>query len=299
MIEVREVGLREGVQISKKKISTAWKLKILERMQKLGFSSIEATSIVRKDLVPNHSDFDIILNKISNFENPKKFSALYLNKKGFEILQKSKLDVYPLLYTAADEEFLIKNVSRDYNKELSYFSEMQDIFLSSGFREVRILISTAFGLKSKLSYESFKKRLDQIISHIKLGISEICLADTSGIATPDQIRLFVRGLSMEFKNLALHLHDTQGLGLINAFQGLESGVKIFETSLAGLGGCPFLKNASGNLATEEFVLMLNSLGVECGLKIELLKPLVIDIAKKFTNECHSKLAKKWIQESLA
>lgn len=297
MVTIREVGLREGVQISKKKISTNWKLSLLEKLQDIGFSVIEATSIVRKDLVPNHADYESILQVVSEFSNPNQFTALYLNRKGFEILSKTKLKVDPWIYTAVSEEFLVNNVGRDFKKERIYLSDMEEAFITYGFNSVKIMISTAFGFKEHIKYHTLREKLSQILANISIKVEEICLADTTGISTPNQIREFVKELNTEFKNISLHLHDTQGLGLLNAITGFEAGVQSFETSIAGVGGCPFLHRAAGNLATEELVLAFTSLGISSNVDLEALRPIVIEVAKKFKDQAFSKLAAKWMRES--
>lgn len=296
-VSIKEVGIREGIQISKLNPTTTTKLDLLFSLADLNFETIEATSIVRPDLVPNHSDSSEILSELSNLSNPEKFTALYLNKRGFEILAKSKLRLEPWIHTAIEEDFLIKNVGRNFSKEKDYFAEMSLIFKDYGLPFVNIMLSTSFGLKTPVSFKQFKKRLDSVIKQIPLNIGRVVLADTSGIALPKQVRKFLRKLKTEFENVGVHFHDTQGFGLINCLTALETGVSYFETSICGLGGCPFVPNASGNVATEELIVLLEDEGIKTGFSIEKLREVSRKIYGLFRSECHSKLAKKWFLES--
>lgn len=282
--------MREGVQICKRQVPTEVKLKILQKLSEIAFDKVEATSVVRPDLVPQHSDFREVLEYVSGLENRHRFTALYLNVKGFKILTSYDLGLEPWIHTALSEKFLLQNVSRDLTRERLYFEEIQQALQQFGFQSVNLMVSCAFGHSHRFTITEFANNLEAKLASIKMPISEICLADTVGLALPSQVKRFVKHTQTFVKNVSLHLHDTLGLGLLNVKAGLETGVTVFESSLGGVGGCPFLEGASGNVATEEIVLALSDEGVETGINIQELRELLELYKTIFQGYIHSKAA---------
>ncbi|MCS6960908.1 MAG: hypothetical protein NZT61_00180 [Deltaproteobacteria bacterium] len=296
-ISIREVGLREGVQISKKLIPTESKLAILKKLGSLPFLKIEATSVVRPDLVPAHADCKEILGEIENWPEAEKFTALYLNVKGFLIARNFRVGLEPWIHTALDELFLSTNVGRSFNSEKDFFVEIQKVFKANNFESCKIMVSCAFGYKTSASLDELLGRLDNIFGELSMPVDEICLADTLGIATPRKVRQFVPAVQRYSRAVSLHLHDTHGLGILNAIEGANLGVEIFESSICGLGGCPFVHGAAGNVATEELVLALQESGYKVDITLDDLLPIIQEVSKLFEGEIHSKLARKIVTTS--
>jgi len=294
-ITIREVGLREGVQITKQPISLNQKIRLLNILYEAQLDLIEATAIVRTDLVPNHADWEEVLTYCASRSDPKKFTALYLNKKGFELLlQFPQLSKEPWLHTAVSEDFLIMNVNRSFSSESQYFEAMEHAFKQSGLDYVNIMLSTCFGSihEGLNSVSRVMHRLEQLLNSIKLPVKELCLADTYGVCNPKLLRSILEELNCckLAEKISLHLHNTNGLGLANALVGLESGVRTFDSSIAGVGGCPFIPQASGNIPTEELVLLARSSGFRVKVDSEKLALAVIEARNIFGHETHSHLA---------
>ena len=294
-IIIREVGSREGVQITKQPISLNQKIRLLNILYEAQLDLIEATAIVRTDLVPNHADWEEILTYCASRADPKKFTALYLNKKGFELsLRFPQLSIEPWLHTAVNEDFLIMNVNRSFSSELQYFEAMQCAFQQTGFDYVNIMLSTCFGSihEGLNTVSKIMQRLEQLFSSIKLPVKELCLADTFGVCNPKLLKSVLEELNRckLAETISLHLHNTNGLGLANALVGLENGVRTFDSSIAGVGGCPFIPQASGNIPTEEVVLLARSSGFRVKADPQKLAFAVIEAKNIFGYETHSHLA---------
>lgn len=276
-VKIREVGPREGFQILPFVVDTDLKLELLNGLAKTGVSYIEACSFVRPDLVPQHADAEEVVRRLTI---PNLFGALCLNQFGYKKAQEFPILVKePWIHTSVCEEFLIKNSGKNFEKERETFPKWKELF-SGG---VRLMVSMSFGspklgiIKPKDAFS----RIKDVASYFK--VDEICLADTIGVGTPNQVSDLVKLCQSEFARVSLHLHDTNGVGIANAYAGLLCGVDTFEASIGGLGGCPFTKGASGNIATEELLFLLEGLGVETGVSLKAyleLLPLVAKIAKK-------------------
>lgn len=274
-ITIREVGPREGFQIHKEVIATEQKLALIEALSKTGVPLIEATSLVRADRVPQHADAEEILKRLSSYK-PKQFSALYLNQKGFEILLNyPHIQLDPWIHTSACEEFLQKNSNRTWNKLFDEIPSWISLFKQSNLGSVALMLSNSFGshaLGIISPEQSFSVIQNHIINFLKHGgqVNEVCLADTIGVGTPEQVRKLIRLIKSSYPDLtiSLHLHDTSGQGIANAYAGLLEGIKIFEASVGGIGGCPFTPGATGNIATEELIYLCEGIGVQTGVSLD-------------------------------
>lgn len=273
-VRIREVGLREGFQIMPQPIATEIKVKLLEVLLASGLKEIEVTSFVRSDLVPQMADAEQLARSVDSDLAPRypnvHFTALYLNPKGcqrafkFPVLQREGW-----IPIATSETFLQRNSNVTFDQLISLLPEWERVLGSFGKKPHGLMVSTAFGC----SYEGDQAKknlisvLRKVTTHLSHPITEICLADTVGLGSPASIRQAVRDVRslLPGVEVSLHLHDTRGLGMANVYEGLCEGVKVFESSFGGIGGCPFTRGAAGNVATEELVLLFDELGIESGV----------------------------------
>lgn len=285
-VYIREVGPREGLQIlgsqadgSKKSVlSTQQKSELISRLAATGVPEIEVTSMVRADRVPQMADADELIASLPDASSSQstRFTALYLNQKGFERAERlGRLGNQGWLYTATSDTFLAKNANTSRAKILAEADSWLELFRRFGKSLHGVMISTAFGCAYEGSAAS--ERLLDVCEELlgvlrKSGVSpaEVSFADTVGMASPEIVRQKVRRFRDLFPQLrlSLHLHDTRGLGLANAYAGLLEGVDCFDASVGGMGGCPFTPGAAGNIATEDLVYLCEQLQIHTGISLE-------------------------------
>jgi len=272
-IFLREVGPREGCQIHPEVIPTEKKKALIESLMTTGVPQIEATSFVRGDLLPQMADAEELLNSLT-FNSNTKISALYLNKKGFEkSISNKNLLTEGWIHTAVSESFLKKNSNKTHETVLSSLLEWKDTFAESQTDFRGLMLSTSFGCayegrKSPDVMTSYVESLFHEFSKLNFTPQEICLADTNGFGTPKTVKEAINKISAFGSEISLHLHDTRGAAIANAYAGLSEGVRIFEASVGGIGGCPFTKGASGNMASEDFLWLCEELNVSTGVDID-------------------------------
>lgn len=274
-ILIRELGPREGFQTLSKVVATEQKIELIEALSLTGVRFIEVTSFVRADRVPQMAD----AVKLANDFKPHagiQYAGLYLNQKGFELAQQAKnIKNDAWLYTSASESFLRRNNNQTFAQLLDSIPAWIEVFKKSNMPLYGLMISNAFGCneEGKISQAVVFDQIAQIsdrLSQQSSRLKEICFADTVGLANPEQVKgmvAFAKNKYPEIK-IGLHLHDTRGTGLANAYAGLTEGVDIFDASVGGLGGCPFAKGAAGNICTEDFALMCEEMGVKTGLNLD-------------------------------
>jgi len=272
-ILIREVGPREGFQILSQIFPTERKLELITALTKTGIKQIEVTSFVRPDKVPQMADAETLVAGLPNVAGVA-FTGLYLNKEGFRRGEKSgRLKNDAWLYTAASESFLKANTGKTIDQTLGEGKSWIEEFTSAGKRIHGLMISTAFGcaIEGKIVPErilNLVTRYGELCDREGQKIQEVCLADTVGLGNPGQVHDLVGRISNLGYEISLHLHDTWGVGLTNSYAGLQAGVRIFETSIGGIGGCPFIPGAAGNVATEDFVYLCNQLGIQSGIDFQ-------------------------------
>ena len=272
---IREVGPREGFQILPRFFETQQKLKLIQALVDAGLSEIEVTAFVRPDRVPSMADAEALVAGLPTASRAS-FTALYLNEKGFQRAEASGvLRNKAWLYSSPSESFLRSNNNTTIDEAIASIPMWCDAFHRAGKRVHGLMVSTAFGCGFEGAVKPdavlrLVERYRDALSSVGDGLAEICLADTVGVAHPNSVRACVQLLRPFGIPLSLHVHNTWGLGLTNVYAGLCEGVSIFETSIGGLGGCPFTPGASGNVATEDVVYLCNALGVATGLDLEKL-----------------------------
>lgn len=267
-VSVYEVSPRDGLQNEAAPIPLEAKVRLVDALMRAGLARIELTSFVSPRWVPQLADADELCRSVSAPAGVT-LSALCPNAKGFERAKAAGLEEIAV-FMSASETHNKKNTNKSIQQSLSTFEEVVPPAVAAGMR-VRAYISTVWGcpyegdVDPKVSLDVTKKLLD-------LGCYQVSLSDTIGVGTPLQTRKILEMVCAEVpkENIALHFHDTRGTALSNALVGLELGLRDFDASVGGLGGCPYAPGAAGNLATEDLVFMLHGMGVATGVDLDLL-----------------------------
>ncbi|PIC78100.1 hydroxymethylglutaryl-CoA lyase [Sporosarcina sp. P19] len=267
-VRITEVSPRDGFQSISQFIPTEEKIKILNRIINLGFPQVEVTSFVHPKAVPQMKDADEVLRGIDRPEGVL-LRALVPNLRGLDRAIEAKVDKAKLMLSATDAHSL-------HNANAKTFDAMRDFHLlvdrSQGTTvHVSGSISVAFGCP----YEGdvpIDRHIEICDRYEQYGITEISLADTTGMANPESIKRIIHGLKEKFPHFkfSLHLHNTRGMAFANAVAGYQEGIVDFDSALAGLGGCPYAPNASGNIATEDIVHGFEEMGIHTNLDLDAI-----------------------------
>jgi hydroxymethylglutaryl-CoA lyase len=281
-VHIHEEGPREGFQIEPGPISTGRKIELIDALSETGLKEIQVASFVHPERVPGWADAEAVVAGIA----PKPgvaHTGLWLNEKGFlRALACEGLTLKGFISTTASETFMRKNTNRGFAENEQVQKNQIALYAEHGVSVERGAVMTAFGC----NYEgdvSTQKVLDAVESLLRIatenadsGVSlrVLGLADTMGWATPRSVQRVVGAVRERWPELtlSLHLHDTRGLGIANAYAGMELGVENFDASVAGLGGCPFakIKGAAGNVCTDDLVFMCEEMGIATGVDLERL-----------------------------
>jgi hydroxymethylglutaryl-CoA lyase len=267
-VKIVEVGPRDGLQNERTIVPAAVKIEFIERLGAAGLPAIEATSFVSPRWVPQLADAAEVFRGIARKPGVA-YPVLVPNLKGLERAIEAGAEEIAVL-TAASETFSRKNTNASIAESLERIRELADPARARGMR-IRGYISCVLGCP----YEGAVAE-DTVIeiaeALLDLGCYEVSLGDTIGIGTPLAARRLLWAVAGEcgVERLAVHFHDTRGQALANIFACLEAGVSVVDASVAGLGGCPYAKGASGNVATEDLVYLLQGLGIECGVDLAAL-----------------------------
>ena len=265
-IQIVEVSPRDGIQNEKKILNTNQKLELISRTIESGFKRIEVTSFVNPKKVPQMYDTDQLIESLPKKEkNVIEFVGLVLNERGFKRALDSNLDVANYVIVASDT-FSLRNQGATTWDNLKV---LKQVFSQA---EKKIEISTTIGASFGCPFEgeiSVSHLLTIVEEVSKIGLNEICLADTIGVATPKDIKTKLKAINTAFPHLKvrLHLHNTRNTGIANAWEGIEQGVVGLESSFGGSGGCPFAPNATGNIPTEDLIYMLDRSGIHTGISL--------------------------------
>lgn len=263
-IEIIEVGPRDGLQREKTPISTQDKIKMIHQLVDAGINSIQVTSFVHPKYVPQMADAEDVCRGIEKREGVR-YSGLVLNMKGLDRAHEAGLHDVDMSVSASDSHSQ-KNANRSLNEAMESFKGMVAKAHDLGLG-VRAGIQCAFGYyKPDVTQEIV---LDIAEKHLALGIESLALADSTGMANPKQIKNMLEALKPIVGDVPviLHLHDTRGMGLANVIAAIEAGCTRFDTAFGGMGGCNFIPEALGNIATEDTVNMLEAIGYETGVDI--------------------------------
>ncbi|MBS4192979.1 hydroxymethylglutaryl-CoA lyase [Bacillus sp. FJAT-49705] len=267
-ISIIEVSPRDGLQNDAVFIPTVKKIKLIYLLAEAGINHIEASSFVHPKKVPQMADAEEVIKSCSVL-NDTEITALIPNVKGFERATKFPINEVNWV-TAATETFNQRNIGISIEDNFKEFTKLKD---KTDQTKIKMCFSIAvsFGCpyEGKVNPDVVLKLVERAV---EAGADRIGIADTIGIADPEQTyQLLSRVLEVTGKTpVAIHLHDTRGLGLTNAYAAFNAGVRIFETSASGIGGCPFAPGAAGNLATEDLVYMFNRMSIDTGINFERL-----------------------------
>ena len=270
-IQIVEVGPRDGLQNEKKSLPLTTKLEFIERLTQTGLTKIEATSFVRADKIPQMADAENLFSEINEkFKDLNiDFPCLVPNLKGYEIAKKVNVKEISL-FSATSSEFTKKNINCTIDESFVRMRELAKTAHSDG-KKIRAYISTAFGCPYAGKMTS-KELISVIEKFLELDVYEISIGDTIGVATPKQVYDYIQDFKtvVSLDKVAMHFHDTRGMAIANILTSLETGIRVFDSSAGGLGGCPYAKGATGNVATEDLVYLCESLGLSTGVDLDKL-----------------------------
>ena len=267
-VRIVEVGPRDGLQNEKTIISVADKIALVNQLSHCGFQTIEATSFVSPKWVPQLADAAEVFTGIEKFPGVS-YPVLVPNLQGYE-RARAVGATEVAIFTAASEAFNQKNINAGIDESIERFIPILEQAKNDRIK-VRGYISTVLGCPYQgavpvADVVRVAKRL------FELGCYEISLGDTIGIGTPKNARAMLAAVAEEIpmSALAVHFHDTRGQALANILACLEEGVRVVDSAVSGVGGCPYAKGASGNVATEDVVYMLEGIGMDTGIQLEKL-----------------------------
>jgi hydroxymethylglutaryl-CoA lyase len=287
-VAIHEVGPREGFQSETPPIPTAEKIALVDALSETGLQSIELVAFVSPKWVPAMADAEEVLHGIRRVPGVR-YSGIFLNVQGLKRALATDCAIEGSLSVSASETFSKRNTTTD--ESLAELPAFIETYQAAGIPVERVLISAAFGCNFE-GYIPLERVLDcmervrTIAAEHGETLRSVKLLDTMGWANPEQIRRTIDAVHDRMPELevALHLHDTRGLGLANATAALHEGVREFDSAVAGLGGCPFaaVKGAPGNISTEDFAFLCEQMGIETGIDLERLVECV-DLAERIFN----------------
>jgi hydroxymethylglutaryl-CoA lyase len=287
-VQIVEVGPRDGLQNESQILSVAQRIELIDRLSACGLSTIEMGSFVRPDKIPPLANTESVAAGIQRFENIS-YSALVPNNKGLERALSANLSEIAI-FMSSTEAHSQKNTNRSIAEALETYPRLVKAALSQGLR-VRAYLSTVFGCpyEGPVKPQQVRPLVEQLL---EMGAYQVSLGDTIGVSNPLAIQTMLGFLqeNVPLDALALHLHDTRGTALANALAGLQMGIHIFDTSIGGLGGCPYAPGASGNLSTEDLVYMLHEMGIKTGIDLEQLVSVNQFVSDLFQRKLQSKYA---------
>src|SRR2546425_2869329 len=288
-VRIVEVGPRDGLQNEAKVVPTGKKAEFIKLLAAAGLQDIEVASFVHPKWVPQLADAQELIRQLEPATNVR-YSALVPNMKGLERAIESGIRRIAV-FTAASETFNKKNINMGIQESIDVFKPVVDRALREGL-SVRGYVSTCF----VCPYEgpvTKEKVADVAGALFQLGVDEVSIGDTIGAATPRDVETTSEYLLQQFAGhkLAMHFHDTYGMAIANVYQSLQMGFTIFDSSAGGLGGCPYAPGASGNLATEDLVYLLDRLGIKSGVSLKLLRRASHFIAQELGRDLPSRVLK--------
>jgi hydroxymethylglutaryl-CoA lyase len=263
MIRLVEVGPRDGLQNEKDIVPVEVKLQFIEALAQAGYQEIEATSFVSPRWIPQLADAEEVSHQLKPHDGLT-YTALIPNRKG---LQRALECGYRrvAVFTAASEAFSQKNTNRSVSQSLEEFAPLVEEARKAEV-SVRGYVSTAWHCPYAGRID-LKETIHVTEALIAMGIEEVSLGDTVGLAVPSEVELLLEQLHHHREKIALHFHDTSGTALANVLRAYQMGYTVFDCSAGGLGGCPYARGASGNLASEDILYMFQQMGVPTGVDL--------------------------------
>ena len=278
-VQINEEGPREGFQIEKGNIPTARKIELIDSLSQTGLNRIQIVSFVNPKAVPGMADAEEV---VEGFHKKPGISyvGLWLNDKGLKrAIDSGRLEVKGSVSLCASEPFLVRNQNRTMEENIPLQHKTMEMFKAHNVPVTRGAVMAAFGCNfaGEISTDTVLSTITtakEIASAHGFKLEQMMLADTMAWGTPASVKRLVGAVQDKHPelNICLHLHDTRGMGIANAYAGLEMGVNTFDAAVAGLGGCPFAGHAgaAGNVCTEDLVFMCDEMGIETGIDLEAL-----------------------------
>jgi len=267
-VKIVEVGPRDGLQNEPYTVPTSLKLDLIDRLGETGLKVIESTSFVSDRAIPQMADAEDVITGLNRREHVR-YPALVPNERGYDRARSVGVDEVAL-FTAASEAFNRHNINCNIEESLRRFAPVLHRARDDGVR-VRGYVSTVLGCpyQGKVPIGDVVRVAEALF---EAGCEEISLGDTIGVGTPRKAGEMLHAVSQSIPmaQLAVHFHDTYGQALANIMTCLEAGVRVVDSSVAGLGGCPFARGATGNVASEDVVYMLEGVGLETGIDLQKL-----------------------------
>lgn len=287
-VQIKEVGPRDGLQNEMTFIPTEEKIKFINRLSNTGLNYIEVTSFVHPKWIPQLADAVEVLQEIKRHTDIT-YAALVPNSKGLERALDAGVDEVSV-FMSASEGHNKSNINKSIDETFPVLKEVVDGALAAG-KTVRGYISTVISCP----YDGYTKPEQVVYVAEKLfgmGITEISLGDTIGVGVPTQVDTLLREMLRYFQaeQLAMHFHDTRGTALTNVMTSLSHGITKFDSAIGGLGGCPYAKGASGNVATEDLLYLLHEMGIETSVDLKKIQQTALSIEGVIGRKLSSKLA---------
>lgn len=288
-VRIVEVGARDGLQNEMAIVPTATKIELIDRLSATGLRTIEATSFVSPKWVPQLADAAEVFASIRRKAGVS-YPVLVPNLQGYERARAVGAEEVAV-FTAASEAFNRKNINASIDESIDRFAPVLDRARADGVK-VRGYVSTVLGCP----YQG-EVPVDDVVRVARrmhaLGCYEISLGDTIGIGTPSKARAMLRAVAgvVPVDALAVHFHDTRGQALANILACLEEGVAVVDSSVSGTGGCPYAKGATGNVASEDVVYMLEGMGISTGVDLEKLIETGLWLSERLGRETSSRVAR--------
>jgi hydroxymethylglutaryl-CoA lyase len=290
-VTVVEVGPRDGLQNEQVALSTADKIEFVNRLSAADLPVIEVSAFVSRKWVPQMADASEVFAAITRRPDIR-YTALVPNLTGLDRALAAGVHEIAIVATAS-ETFSRKNINQGIDASLTGYAAVCERARTAGLR-VRGYLSTSFGCPFEGAVAP-ERVADVAVRLAELGVFEVAVSDTIGIAHPGQVTrvLDVLLARVPAERIALHFHDTRGTALANVLAALPFGVTTFDASAGGLGGCPYAPGATGNLATEDLIYMLDGLGIDTGVSLAALSEASAFIASKLDHRLSSKYAQAW------
>ena len=287
-VTIVEVGPRDGLQNEHVAVSTADKIAFVNRLTAARLPVIEVSAFVSPKWVPQMADAEQVFAGITRSPGTR-YTALVPNVQGLERALAARVSEVAV-FAASTETFSRKNINQSIDESLITYKEVCRRAREAGLR-VRGYLSTAFGCPFEGAVPP-QQVADVAARLVALGVFEVAISDTIGIAHPGQVPLVLEAVlaRVPADHLALHFHDTRGTALANVLTALPFGIETFDASAGGLGGCPYAPGAAGNLATDDLVYMLNGLGVETGVSLPALSEASAFMASRLDHPLPSRYA---------
>ena len=266
-VRVYEVGPRDGLQNEARPIPLATKLRYLELLADAGLHEIEVTSFVAPSAIPQLADADELMTTLPRRAGVR-YPVLVPNARGLARAEAANVDAIAV-FTAASDAFTTRNIRMTVAQSLAAFAPVLARTGELGWWR-RGYVSTAFGCPYSGAVDPARV-VEVALALLELGVDEVCLGDTIGVGVPPQVRdLTARAVDagIPLSAIAYHFHDTRGTALANVTAALSAGIRTFDSSTGGTGGCPYAPGAAGNLATEDLVYLLDAIGLEHGVSLE-------------------------------